>query len=273
MSASSIHTLVWLGHPVRPIAALVPAEENESVEIMKIQNGWSDDERLGERLRVENAPAIVTRALQGLAMKLGAAVVIMTLVLAPAHAVEPFGAATTPSQSAGLITLWLDLQTELAKDEVEIAHCRIDANCGSAAAQRYIEIIDEARRHSGRTMIGHLNRGINGAIQSTRAIVPWLPPLAALSQPGDCKSYAIVKYLALGELGIAASDRRLVMLRGVSRPSETHLVVLVRDNDRWIILDNRTLTLVDSIAANQYEPLIEFNANGVRDFGPRTEGG
>jgi hypothetical protein len=50
-------------------------------------------------------------------------------------------------------------------------------------------------------------------------------------------------------------------------------VVLVRDNDRWIILDNRTLTLVDSIAANQYEPLIEFDANGVRDFGPRTEGG
>jgi predicted transglutaminase-like cysteine proteinase len=222
--------------------------------------------RLGERLQVENAPAIVSRALQGLAMKFASAVAFMMLVLTPAHAVEPFGVATTPSQSAGLITLWLDLQTELAKDEVEITHCRIDANCGSAAAQRFIAIIDEARRYTGRKMIGHLNRGINGAIQSTRGIVPWLPPLAALSQPGDCKSYAIVKYLALGELGIAASDRRLVMLRGVSRPSEIHLVVLVRDNDRWIILDNRTLTLVDSIVANQYEPLIEFDANGVRDF-------
>jgi predicted transglutaminase-like cysteine proteinase len=165
-------------------------------------------------------------------MKLASAVAIMTLVLTPAHAVEPFGAATTPSQSAGLITLWLDLQTELAKDEVEIAHCRIDANCGSAAAQRFIAIIDEARRYSGRPMIGHLNRGINGAIQSTRGIVPWLPPLAALSQPGDCKSYAIVKYLALGELGIAASDRRLVMLRGVSRPSEIQLF-LVRDKYTW----------------------------------------
>jgi predicted transglutaminase-like cysteine proteinase len=165
-----------------------------------------------------------------------------------------------------LITLWRDLQTELAKDEVEITRCRINANCDSAAAQRLLAIIDEARQHSGRKMIGHLNRGINGAIQSTRGIVPWLPPLAALGQPGDCKSYAIVKYLALGELGIAASDRRLVMLRGVSRPSEIHLVVLVRDNDRWIILDNRTLTLVDSIVAQQYEPLNEFDANGVRDF-------
>jgi hypothetical protein len=81
--------------------------------------------RLGERLQVENAPAIVTRALQGLAMKLASAVAIMTLVLTPAHAVEPFGVATTPSQSAGLITLWLDLQTELANDEVEITRCEL----------------------------------------------------------------------------------------------------------------------------------------------------
>jgi predicted transglutaminase-like cysteine proteinase len=232
--------------------------------------------RLGEQLRAENAPGILTRTWQSLATTLASAVAIMMLVLAPAHAVEPFGVATTPSRSAGLITRWLDLQTALAKDEVEINHCRIDANCESAAAQRYIAIIDEARRYSGRAMIGHLNRGVNGAIQSTRAIVPWLSPLAALSQPGDCKSYAIVKYLALGELGIPASDRRLVLLRGVSRPGETHLVVLVRDNDRWIILDNRTLTLVDSIAADHYEPLIEFSANGVRDFGPysvRVAGG
>jgi predicted transglutaminase-like cysteine proteinase len=211
-------------------------------------------------------PAIVARALKGPAMNLASAVAIMLLALTPAHAVEPFGAASKPSQSAQLITLWRDLQTKLAKDEVELNHCKMDASCDSVAAQRLIAIIDEARPYSGRKMIGHLNRGINGAIQSTRAIVPWLPPLAALSQPGDCKSYAIVKYLALGQLGLADSDRRMVMLRSANRPSERHLVVVVRDNDRWIILDNRTLTLVDSIAAHQYEPLNEFDANGVRDF-------
>jgi hypothetical protein len=59
------------------------------------------ERRLGERLQIENVPAIVTRALQGLAMKLASAVAIMTPVLTPAHAVEPFGVATTPSQSAG----------------------------------------------------------------------------------------------------------------------------------------------------------------------------
>ncbi len=206
-------------------------------------------------------------------MKLASAVVLITLVLTPAHAVEPFGSVTTASRSAPLIALWLGLQSDLAKDEAMITSYRTDPNCGSAAAQRLIAIIDEARQYNGRKLVGHLNRGINGAIQSTRGIVPWLPPLAAFSQPGDCKSYAVVKYLALGVLGVAASDRRLVLLRGVSRPSEIHLVVLVRDHDRWLILDNRTLILVDSIAAYQYDPLNEFDADGVRDFRPFSRRG
>jgi len=199
-------------------------------------------------------------------MKLAFAVAAMTIVLAPAHAIEPFGIATTSSQNTGWITIWRDLQTGLAEDDLVITRCRTDPNCGSSAAQRLIAIIDEARRYSGRKRIGHLNRAINGAIQSTRAIVPWLPPLAALDQPGDCKSYAVAKYLALGEAGIAASDRRLVILRSVSRPTEIHLVVLVRDDERWLILDNRTLALVDSTAAHRYIPLYGFDANGVRDF-------
>jgi predicted transglutaminase-like cysteine proteinase len=209
-------------------------------------------------------------------MKLPCAVAVMTIVLTPAHAIEPFGIDTKPSQSAGLIAIWHDLQTELAKDELVISRCRTGPICDSPAAQRFIAIIDEVRQYSGRKMIGHLNRAINATIQSTRAVVPWLPPLAALDQPGDCKSYAIAKYLALGETGIAASDRRLAMLRVASRPTELHLVVLVRDDERWLILDNRTLTLVDSTAAKQYVPLNEFDANGVRDFGApaqRIEGG
>jgi predicted transglutaminase-like cysteine proteinase len=117
-------------------------------------------------------------------------------------------------------------------------------------------------------MIGHLNRAINLAIARTRQDVAWLPPLTALGRPGDCKSYAMAKYLALGEAGIAMTDRRLVIVRLKTAPSEKHLVVIVRDGDRWLILDNRTNALVDSAAAHLYQPLQEFDANGVRDFEP-----
>jgi predicted transglutaminase-like cysteine proteinase len=117
-------------------------------------------------------------------------------------------------------------------------------------------------------MIGHLNRAINLAIARTHRDVAWLLPLAALAQPGDCKSYAMVKYMALGEAGITTTDRRLVMVRARTTPGETHLIVIVRDGGRWLILDNRTNALVDSAAAHPYEPLQEFDVNGVRDFDP-----
>jgi len=179
---------------------------------------------------------------------------------------EPFGLDAVPSRYPSLIMIWRELQLELAEDEAEISLCRIKQVCNSLAARRFISIVDEARRYGGRQMIGHLNRSINSAIPTTRANVPWLSALAALSRAGDCKSYAIAKYLALADAGIAARDRRLVMLQITTLPAELHLAVVVRDGEHWLILDNRTLTIVDSTATRQYAPLHEFDENGVRDF-------
>jgi predicted transglutaminase-like cysteine proteinase len=192
-------------------------------------------------------------------------VTTVTLALGQACAREPFNLNAVPSRSADLIMIWRELQRELLEDESKIKLCRQEHAC-SPAARRFISIVDEASRFGGRQMIGHLNRSVNGAIPTTRANVAWLSPLAALSQAGDCKSYAVAKYLALADAGIAASDRRLVMLKVTKLSAELHLAVLVRDGERWLILDNRMLTLVDSTAAHQYAPLHEFDESGVRDY-------
>ena len=197
---------------------------------------------------------------------LAIAIMIAALAGPKTHAMEPFDLDAVPSRSDGLITIWRDLQVGLAEDEAEIKLCRMEQACRSPAARQLISIVDEARRYGGRQLIGHLNRSINSVIPTTRANVPWLSPLAALSRAGDCKSYAVAKYLALGDAGIAARDRRLVLLQVTTPPSELHLAVLVREGERWLILDNRTLTLVDSTATRQYAPLHEFDENGVRDF-------
>jgi predicted transglutaminase-like cysteine proteinase len=203
-------------------------------------------------------------------MKLSAILAILVLMHVPAKADEPFGVDAVPSQSAYLSAVWRNLQAAIARDESVIARCRGDPACSSDVALRLIGVVKEARQYQGRKMIGHLNRAINLAIARTRADVPWLSPLAALAQPGDCKSYAMVKYLALGEAGIKMTDRRLVMVRFKTSPSEKHLVTVVRDGERWLILDSMTNALVDSTAAHPYEPLEEFDANGVWDFGPTS---
>jgi hypothetical protein len=53
-----------------------------------------------------------------------------------------------------------------------------------------------------------------------------------------------------------------------AHPQETHLVVVVRVARRWLILDNRTLTLADSTEQQVYQPLHVFDHFGVRDFPP-----
>ena len=92
-----------------------------------------------------------------------------------------------------------------------------------------------------------------------------------IPETGDPGTDRMAKYLALGEAGIATTDRRLAIVRLKTRPTEKHLVVIVRDGDRWLILDNRTNALVDSTAAHPYQPLQELDANGVRDFEPVSQ--
>jgi predicted transglutaminase-like cysteine proteinase len=201
-------------------------------------------------------------------MKLAPTIAALVLMLTPARAEEPFGVATVPTQDETLIAIWHDLQLDIASDEFRIASCRAEPNCDSAAAKRFIAIVDEARRHRGRTLLGHLNRAVNAAIPTTRGDVPMYAPLPALTYPGDCKSYAVVKYVALGDAGVVAADRKIILVWDNARPDETHVVVVVREGDHWLILDNLTLTLVDSTAAYAYQPLHEFGTDGVRDFPP-----
>ncbi|HEX7563057.1 MAG TPA: transglutaminase-like cysteine peptidase [Bradyrhizobium sp.] len=96
----------------------------------------------------------------------------------------------------------------------------------------------------------------------------WKSPLAALASPGDCKSYAVTKYAALGAAGIVPDDRRLVMVWDNARPTQTHLIVVVRVDQRWLILDSRPLIMVDSSRAPAYQPLLTLDHSGVREFPP-----
>jgi predicted transglutaminase-like cysteine proteinase len=76
----------------------------------------------------------------------------------------------------------------------------------------------------------------------------------------------VTKYAALGDAGIAPGDRRLVMIWDREHPHETHLIVVVRVELQWLILDNETYTLVESTAKPTYEPLHTLDETGVRDF-------
>jgi predicted transglutaminase-like cysteine proteinase len=185
---------------------------------------------------------------------------------------EPFGLATVIAPDDAFGVKWRQLQSEVRSDERIITQCRAEPNiCASPAAPRFLAIVNEARQYKGLTRIGHINRAINLAIRpmdnaAERGNDEWKSPLAALaSGVGNCTAYAITKYAALRDAGIVADELRLIIVPIKSRRG-THMVVAVRNFGHWIILDNRSMALVESSELHDYLPLFTLDHRGVRQF-------
>ena len=99
----------------------------------------------------------------------------------------------------------------------------------------------------------------NGAVPDR-----WSPPPETFTTGhGDCKDYAIAKYVALKAAGV--DEVKLVVVREtVAR--ENHAAVAVRLEGKWLILDNRWLTLITDTECRSLLPLFVLDENGVRRF-------
>jgi tetratricopeptide (TPR) repeat protein len=92
----------------------------------------------------------------------------------------------------------------------------------------------------------------------------WASPLQTLANgAGDCEDYAILKYVALRELGILPDDLRLVIVQD-DKHEVGHAVVAVRYEQRWLILDNRTMAILDAEDVSHYRPLFALDQQGTR---------
>jgi predicted transglutaminase-like cysteine proteinase len=125
---------------------------------------------------------------------------------------------------------------------------------------------------SGRARVGLINRAADLAISPVAdeaqwgAADHWSDPFETLlSNHGDCEDYAILKYAALLEAGIPKDDLRIVILKNFI-PNETHAAVATRVDGDWLILDNRTLTLVRDTDVTRAIPEFVLDHEGVKRF-------
>ncbi len=202
-----------------------------------------------------------------------AAALLLLGLTAQADPGEPFGLTTVQAQGP-LAATWRGLQARMTAERPIIARCRAAFSaCRSIAALKFIALVDEGRNFEGRTRIGRINRAVNLAIRAVEVGAPgatrntWTSPLETLAfGEGDCKQYAVLKYAALQAAGFAANEVRIVIMERRQRP-ETHAMVAVRNDGRWLILDNRVLTIIDARKLlERYRPLYEFDRRGVREF-------
>ncbi|MFA6267747.1 MAG: transglutaminase-like cysteine peptidase [Pseudolabrys sp.] len=194
----------------------------------------------------------------------------------PEDSDEPFGLATREAQQGPLWVTWRHLQAELQSDSRTVAQCRAEPLSCTEAAQRFMAIVKQGAGFDGAGHIGRINRAVNLAIRPVTGTADqpgWTSPLASLKAGrGNCKQFAVLKYAALLDAGIAPNDLRLVIVsvKQLQKPAShaaSHLVVAVRVQAHWLILDNRTLVISDSrTLLDRLEPLFTLDNRGVRQF-------
>ena len=185
---------------------------------------------------------------------------------------EPFGMFAFRAPEGVLWTKWRGVATDIEKDAETMARCRASVAPCSPAATRFIAVIEEVRRHDGRARLETVNRAVNDAIRYTGDMEQhgvadlWSAPLATFgSGRGDCEDYAIAKYVALREAGVAAEDMRIVLVRDMA-VREDHAVLAVREGGGWMILDNRSMAPIADSDVRNFMPLFALDQDGVKLF-------
>ena len=213
-----------------------------------------------------------TKCLSGVLCVFCVFVFWITAAHAQADVDEPFGLSTFPAAETAMAATWKALLVEINNDLSIVAKCREQSeSCSSPAAIAFVSIAKEGERHDGLALIGHLNRAANFAIRlpdTAHADDEWRSPLAILARSsGDCKHYAVLKYAMLRELGVSPDALKIIVVE-VRSIHQLHAVLSVRaEKGRWLLLDNRTLMLIESsMALDYYDPLYELDQNGVRQF-------
>jgi predicted transglutaminase-like cysteine proteinase len=221
----------------------------------------------GDRAAADSPPPIVLAAIEPADRGIDQAALTASPLM---RGREPFGRSTEIAAEGPVWSKWRALEADIAADREVLARCRAATDDCPDAAQRFLAIIDDAHARSGRARLGEVNRAVNLAIRPMSDLAQWgvldrwsAPLETFTSQAGDCEDYAIAKYVALREAGVADEDLRLVIVR--HRPtSEDHAVLAARVDGHWLLLDNRTLVMLEDNEATTFEPLFVLDHGGVQ---------
>ena len=192
-------------------------------------------------------------------------------IAAPAL-VQPFGLAVSALTYGDVLAKWRGVESGIRAEKDILAHCREKTAPCPREARRFLDIVAAGRAQIGRARIGVINRAINMAIRPMSDLEQWgvedrwsAPLVTMATGLGDCEDYAIAKYVALTEAGLAPDDVKLVIVRDPVI-GEDHAVVTARLDGIWIVLDNRWLRMVEDREMVRIVPLLELDGDGVKMF-------
>jgi predicted transglutaminase-like cysteine proteinase len=87
----------------------------------------------------------------------------------------------------------------------------------------------------------------------------WETPYEFQRVSGNCKDYAIAKFMSLRALGVPNSKMRITVLRDLNLGGIIHAVLVVSEGEKSYILDNQIKQVVTTDEVYHYEPIYSIN--------------
>lgn len=185
---------------------------------------------------------------------------------------EPFGLFAFRAPEGPLWDKWRDVSQAIDADFTAIKMCQADSEACSLESARFLKVLDESRAVSGRSRLEVVNTRINSIIRYQEDVAQhgmpdrWSAPLTTLaSGHGDCEDYAFAKYVALREIGVSPADLQIVLAQDIV-VNQAHAVLAVKEEGRWLLLDNRRPQIYESDGAQHLAPRFAIDHNGVKLF-------
>lgn len=192
----------------------------------------------------------------------------LALALAPGAALATpttlFGTAEFRAASLAALPQWQETLARIEDERGAYATCRHDGGaCPAQGAGAWQAMIEEARGQTPMNQLRTVNRFLNGWRYRSDAENYgrrdyWATPLEFLRRSGDCEDYAIIKYVSLRQLGFAAEELRVVVVRDIERDI-AHAVLAVYLDDDVYILDNLNRFVVTQDEVTRYVPYYSIN--------------
>ncbi|MEO6153113.1 MAG: transglutaminase-like cysteine peptidase [Croceibacterium sp.] len=156
----------------------------------------------------------------------------------------------------------------LASKRLAIRHTMFDADWQRVRSERisparYARALGSAPQAPA-TALGRVNAWVNHNIAyvEDRALFGkadyWAGAVRTLKlRQGDCEDIALTKMQLLAAAGIPRDDMVLTIARDLVRGAD-HAILMVKQDGRYVMLDNATDTVLDASAANDYRPVLSF---------------
>lgn len=173
----------------------------------------------------------------------------------------------SPAHDAGPMPRWDKVITRFARQE----HSS-DAACSSrpgatCPSQFWMQLIAELKTLPLRARVERVNDVFNRvpyvpADVNWHDVTYWETPYEFLARGGQCQDYAIAKYMALLESGVAENDLRFVVVHD-DQVQLDHAITVVDVDGDLLALDNQMASVVSAESLERrYSPYYALNDQG-----------